>query len=147
MIDRRTQLVWGYLLAGVAGAVALELFPALLFGRLHAPVPPLRIAVSTLAVAAAMAWMVVFATLSFRHLDEFAKEGSKFAWYWGGTLGLAASAPVFLFVELGGLHAIWPASPLGREVGRAFMTGYGLPLIAQTVGYGAVWVGWRMTKR
>ena len=32
------------------------------------------------------------AALAFRRLDEFQQEAGKFAWYWGGSLGLAVSA-------------------------------------------------------
>lgn len=117
MIDRRTQRVWGYLLIGVFGALGFEFLPLMVFGRVHAPVPPFRIVATSLAIAASIAWLLIFATLSFRWLDEFAKEGSKFAWYCGATLGLAASAPLYFFVMPGGLHWIWPASPLGKELG------------------------------
>jgi hypothetical protein len=146
-IARRSLRMWAYFAVGVVGAIFLELLPTFAFGRLRAPLPFSTILVLSVSVAAAMAWMVTFAWLSFRNLDEFGQEGSKFAWYWGGTLGLAASAPVFMFIALGGLHVLWPASPLGRAVGRAFMTGYLLPTIAQGVGYGAVWIGWRAAKR
>ena len=149
MFDQRNLRLWGFTAIGLVGGIVLAVAPILMLGRHinQSPVDPTRIVVITLAATLAIAWGALFATFGFRSADEFVREGSRVAWYWGGLLGLAASLPVYAFIAIGGLHWLWPASPLGAELYRAFTMGYLLPVITQAVGVLIASTWWRLSKR
>ena len=148
MPDRRRLRAWAYLAAALIGGIAIAEAPLVLVGRpvVHGVVDPGRVVVWTIATALAMAWAVVFAVLLFRNQDEFGRQASQVGWYWGASLGLAVSAPVFVFVALGGLHGLWPGVPAGRDLARAFVAGYYLPILLQVAGFLAVRTWWRLSK-
>ena len=87
-----------------------------------------------------------FCFVYWKRLDEAAREAHKFAWYWGGSLGLAVSG------LLVGLQARGPpASPLLWPGFEADATGYLMTgalgvVTAQIIGYGLVWAGWWLWK-
>jgi hypothetical protein len=149
MADRRSIRLWTYAATGLAGGIALLCLPLLVFGRPVTRVfpDPTRIAQMVVVVTLALAWGIAFAILAYRNADEFTQEGSRIAWYWGGVMGIAASAPVYAFIIMGGLHWLWPASPVGKELARAFAFGYALPLGMQLVGFVIVSAWWRLSKR
>ncbi|HEY5105929.1 MAG TPA: hypothetical protein VII73_04045 [Caulobacteraceae bacterium] len=149
MVDRRTARVWEYTMAAIVGGAIIMLAPVAFLGRpaTRSLIHPDRIVIMTIASALAMGWALVFATLSWRRFDEFAKEGSKFAWYWGGSIGLAATAPAYVFIGLGGLHWLWPSMPVGLPLLRAFVIGYCLPLFSQMIGFAVALALWRAARR
>ncbi len=151
MIERHDRRAWAYGGAAVGGGWAIMLLPLLILGpgHLHGPVVinPTRVVLTTLAAVLAVAWACWFARLSFIHFDEFLQEGSKFAWYWGGLLGIAVSAPLYVFIALGGLHWLDPARPVGLELFRAFVLGYCVLLFPQVLCFLGVYVWWKQTKR
>ena len=114
----------------------------------HGAPPPAWIVGFTLATALAIAWAVVFATLAFRRLDEIQRAASKFAWYWGGSIGLAASLPFYVFIYLGGLHWLDPVHfHLGAELAFAFRLGYGLAAGSLGLGMLVALGVWRITRQ
>jgi len=137
---------WGYIGVGAAGAVVIVLVPMSIFGL---PVygDPVRLVVMSLAAALATAWNVVFLALAFRAQDEFGQTASKFAWYWGGSIGLAASLPIFAFAAWGGLHWLAPNVPAGTDILRALMAGYLLPVVAQAIGFLVARAYWRASRQ
>ena len=145
---RRTRTRWTYLTIAVAGALAI-LWGAILLGPHHTGAPdPVRIVVISLASGLSIAWTFVFATLAYRQLDEYQRAASKFAWYWGGVAGLAASLPVYVFVQLGGLHWLDPAHfHLGLQLALAFQLGYGLAVVSMLLGFLVALGVWRITRR
>jgi hypothetical protein len=127
--------------------MAIVLAPLLIAHRRGGSDPTWIVTVS-LAVALAMAWAVAFAALAFNRLDEYQRAASKFAWYWGGSIGLAVSAPVYAFIGLGGLHWLDPARfHLGPELGFAFRLGYGLAAGSIALGFLVALAFWRVTRR
>ena len=149
MAARRTIVISGYVVAGLGGALAIMVGPLLVLGPAHAPRyrDPTRLIVMCAAVAIAMAWCVIFSWLTFRRQDEYEQAASKFGWYWGGLIGLGASAPVFAFIAWGGLHWLWPSIPVGRDLFRAIAIGYCLPVFMQVAGFLVAHAYWRATKR
>jgi hypothetical protein len=137
---------WGYIAVGAVGAVALVVFPMSIFGP---PTyrDPARLTVMSLIAASAVAWSVIFSWLAFRRQDEFAQNASKFAWYWGGSIGLAASIPIFAFLAWGGLHWLAPSVPAGTNILRALLVGYLLPVFAQVTGILVARAYWRLSTR
>ena len=151
MFEKRSLPVWGFAAAGLVGGVVIMLAPLTVLGLPHrAPVftiQPTRIVVTTSSAALAMAWTFYCAVLSFRRADEFWQHGSKVAWYWGATLGLAAAMPVYAFIMLGGLHWLFPADhPVGPALARAFQLGFALPVAFELVGFLIVTAWWRWWK-
>ena len=134
-----------YALTGVVGASAMLLVPLMIFGRPRTPIylDPPRLIVWSLLVAAAL----VFAWLAFRRTGEFEQTASKFAWYWGGSIGLAVSCPVFAFIAWGGLHWLIPSLPIGPQLFRAFVMGYSLAVGAQLIGFLVARAWWSASKR
>jgi hypothetical protein len=134
--------------AGVVGAVAI-LEASQLVAPYHRGVfDPTRVVVLTIAAALAVVWSVPFTTLAFRRMDEFQRAASKFAWYWGGSLGLLASLPIFAFIYLGGLHWLDPTRfHLGAGLGFAFWLGYVLAAGSTGLGFLVALGVWRITRR
>lgn len=148
MASARSNRLKVSLLVGVAGFFAILLSARLLpHGPPGALPTPGRILGVTVIVAVGVAWWMVFAVRVFRAMDEYMQAGERVAWYWGGLLGLMASVPVYAFIGMGGLHWLWPPSPVGPELGRAFTTGYMLPVLMQAAGAMIVAVWWRLAKR
>jgi hypothetical protein len=149
MPDQRRRRYWAYLAATVVGALVISQAPLVLVGRpvVHGVIDAGRVVVWTIAVALAMVWAVGFGVLMFRNQDEFQRQASQVGWYWGATLGIGLSTPIFVFIGLGGLHAFWPGVPASPELKRAFVIGYLLPVLMQFAGFLIVRAGWRWSKR
>jgi hypothetical protein len=151
MIERHDRRAWAYGAAAVGGALAIMLLPVLILspGHHHGPIVinPTRVVLFTLAAILAVGWGGWFARLSFLHFDEFLQEGSKFAWYWGGQLGILVSAPLYVFIGTGGLHWLDPSRPVGHELGLAFVLGYCVLLFPQALCFLGVYAWWKRTKR
>jgi hypothetical protein len=137
MSDRRNLIVLAYIAVGLVGAVGVLCAPLLAMGwRPPYAIPnAARIVVESLAALPAMGWAVFFATRAYLAWDEFQREKEKSAWYWGSSIGLAASAPVLFFIGAGGLHWLDPAIPSGIHLMRAFMIGYFLAVAPMGCGY------------
>jgi hypothetical protein len=148
LAQRRALMRWVYAALGIAGATAIVVAPRLLAPQRHAAADPVWIVTVTIAAALAMAWAIAFAALAFRRLDEFQQAASKFAWYWGGSIGIGVSLPIYVFVLLGGLHWLDPARfHLGADLALAFRLGYGLAMASIGLGFLAGLAFWRLTRR
>jgi hypothetical protein len=126
-----------YALVGLVGGICIVLIPllALGHGEPHSSFVGERFVGGTAASLVAIAWAVFFAAKYYRAGDEFQREREKSAWYWGGTVGLAASVPPLFFIGVGGLHWVDSNVPAGLDLMRAFLLGYFLPTILMTLGY------------
>jgi len=148
MVDRRTLSVWKFILAAWAGGFAVMLGARLVFGTSPADVGTGRVMITTLAAAVGVGWTVWMAALAFRRLDEFQQEASKFAWYWGGSIGVAVSAVGYVFMALGGMHWLDPVNfHLGKDLLRAFQTGYLLGVGSPVAGFLVARLWWQAAKR
>jgi hypothetical protein len=148
-MDRRSLGIWKYALIGWGGALVLMFGSQMTFGRMGpADFGTARVLIPTAATTAAVAWAYAMAALAFRHLDEFQVAASKFAWYWGGTIGLSVSVIGYTFIALGGLHWLDPAHfHLGAELYRSFQIGYLLGVAGPFLGFLAARLWWSMAKR
>jgi hypothetical protein len=148
MFERRQLITWSYAIAGWVGGWILILGPLMALRRhLIGPSAPASMLMAGAAIVG-IAWAFACAWLMFRRLDEFQQTASKFAWYWGGVMGLAVSLPIYMFVILGGLHLAWPvAYRWGLAPAHAFALGYGLPVVLQLLGFFAARVWWRLSKQ
>jgi hypothetical protein len=97
-------------------------------------------AVTLVSFVVGMMWM--------NGIDELAQRAHYVAWYWGGSMGLAAMMFLFLaspalvqLVDMPGL-----AAKLGGEVG-AFNAGIATSLVFMTFGYGFWWLVFWLRKQ
>lgn len=147
MFDRRMTEVWGYALAGWAGATVAALVSRALFGGASA-VGTSRVLIPTLAALAAAAWCYFMAVLAVRRVDEYQMAAGKFAWYWGGSLGIAVSLVAYTFIGMGGLHWLDPARfHLGQDFFSAFRLGYLLGVGVPFAGFVLARLYWALVKR
>ncbi|WP_372783956.1 hypothetical protein [Phenylobacterium sp.] len=148
MFDRRSLSVWKFLAAAWGGVLAVMLATRLLFPTSSADVGTSRVMITTLAAAIATGWGLWMAVLAFRRLDEFQQEAGKFAWYWGGAIGLGVSGVGYAFIGLGGLHWLDPAHfHLGKDLFRAFQIGYLLGVGCPFLGFLVARLYWTAAKR
>src|ERR1700683_4173289 len=111
-LERRNLRVAANLAAGILGS--LGLCAVLLLAMRHTDLKtpdPVRIVGSTLVVALAMLWACWFAVRAHFAEDEYQRQQETFDSFWGGWLGIGASAPVFVFIAMGGLRWLDLAGP------------------------------------
>ena len=88
---------------GSIGGIAIALATIAVIGPHHGATPSQeRIALGTLVVAVAMIWTCYFTTRAHFVRDEFKRQREIAVSFWGGYLGMAATAPIFFFVAAGG---------------------------------------------
>ena len=148
MLDRRTLQSCALALVGVGGALPILFLPKFIFGfGPHPANDPPFVITSTVCMVLGVGWGGWFSIASFRRADEFLQARSKFAWYWGSMVGIAAMTPLFAFAIFGGLSWIFPSLPISRGAWLTYALGMITPLIAQMVGFAAVSVWWKAAKQ
>lgn len=95
-------------------------------------------------VAVVVGGALVFTVRWWRLLDEVAREAHTFAWYWGGSAGMALGGVVAILVDGGKI-----AAPLfqGPTASDGFVAGALTVMIAQSIGYLVAWIGWWWSRR
>jgi hypothetical protein len=132
MLERNSILTTAYLSTALIGGIVIATAPLLApAGSLSGLAGIVAFAGST---AAAVAWGLAFAIKAHRTLDEYQLERARRAVYWGATSGVVASAPLYAFVAIGGLHRISATAPTGKPLAIAFASGYGLALVSIVIG-------------
>jgi hypothetical protein len=127
--DQRTTL---FLAIAIVGGIGIGLSTILAVGPQHNSTPDTaRIIAGTLITAFAMAWACFFAARAHFARDEYKRQREISASYWGGWLGIGASAPIFFFIAAGGFGPL-AASSAPRLI--IFMTGYLLPTLCAAIG-------------
>jgi hypothetical protein len=146
-LSRRERLMWVYRIAGPAGALALGVVTLLLFRARPGAhgIDAARVTGALVMVVVIMAWSFAFSYLTARQEDEYALSGAKFAWFWGGLIGLVCSVPVLAFIAWGGLTLVDPAFRPQPAAVMPLIFGYMLALVFQLAGYLVVraWWGFR----
>ena len=146
-MESRSLAIWREHLIGAAGTIILIL-PALVWAGMQGPgIQGDRILIVTASVAVGTLWGFIFARRAFKRADEYQRERVKFAWHWGGMVGIMLSIPVYVFIGLGGLHWLDRSRPFGPEISVAFVSGYCLALFSQLLAFYAVAMWWRFAKR
>ena len=142
MPNQRSMVIAGYYAAALLGSLLIWVASAVTILR-HVPLAqPSTAWMLSAAYAAAMAWALGFIWLYWRKLDEAAKEAQKFAWFVGSIGATVLSAPLMLFIRLGGLPLPHTATP-----GVAFALGWAMLGVAQLIGFLIAWAGWWWAKR
>jgi hypothetical protein len=90
-----------FLTLAVVGGIGIGLLALPAVGPVRQAIPgTARILAGTLITAIAMAWAFFFAMRAHGVQDEFKRHREISAGYWGGWLGIGASAPIFFFIAL-----------------------------------------------
>jgi hypothetical protein len=130
-MDRRQKFAL-YLALGIIGSIGIALSTFVIVGPLHnGTLGTSRIIAGTLIVTIAMAWACIFVTRAHFAQDEFARQREISASFWGGWFGIAASAPIFFFIAVGGLG---PLATTHVQPLIGFVTGYVLAPICGLAG-------------
>jgi len=147
MLERKTLQRWSYAAVGVGGALALLYLPQLLLSEPRAGGDPAFALARAVSVVLATAWAVYFSLVGFRKADEYNRERSKFAWYWGSFIGIVACGPIVAVIHLHWIPGVVPLSPTDHDQFRIFKAGVALPILAQMLGFVVVNLWWKATKR
>jgi hypothetical protein len=100
----RNQKFALYLALAIVGSIGIGLSVIPIVGPHRGTLPDMmHIVAGTLAVTVAMMWACYFAVRAHLSQDEFNRQREIASGYWGGWLGIAASAPVFVFMAIGSL--------------------------------------------
>lgn len=78
----------------------------------------------------------------WRRMDEVQKEAHKFAWYWGGSAGLALAAAAMVIVQRIGIGL-----PASADPADMIALGITICMLCQFAGYLLVWAGWWLVRR
>jgi hypothetical protein len=126
--DKKFQFL---ITVGSIGGIAIGLATIAVIGPRYGTSPsPERIALGTLVVAFAMIWTCYFTVRAHFARDEFKRQREIAASFWGGWLGMAATAPVFFFIAVGGFGPI----ATSRAPLLVFVMGYLLAPIFAVLG-------------
>jgi amino acid transporter len=139
----RNQKFALFLALALIGGIGIGLSTFLAIGRIRDTAPDTaHIIIGTLVVTLAMVWACFFTVRAHYAQDEFRRQREISAGYWGGWLGIAASAPIFFFIAIGGF-GVHPAAHVHPSI--IFTAGYVLAPICGAVGaVGArVWLHYR----
>ena len=134
---------WAYLVIGLVPIIALFFVGGLL---------PKQVSMVLLGVA--MLWAATLTIYHWKRLDEAARSAHRWAWYWGGSLGLAA-AMIFAAASL-----TWPElqsvfaslaekfeSPKRSPEQAYLFLGVAFTGVAQGIGFLGAWFYWWLAKR
>lgn len=88
-----------------------------------------------LLIAATVWWWI--------RADEAVREAHKWAWYWGGSIGMCVGMGALLLAYAYGGEA--PA-PAGVSYGALLFAGAALVLAPMLIGYGVAWFAWWISK-
>ena len=90
-----------------------------------------------------MGYAIAFTLAYWRRLDEAAREAHKWAWYWGGSLGII---PGFLFAVSG--DGVGRAQRLGFAEPKELIEFGAVAVLASMIaGYLIAWGVWWLRKR
>jgi hypothetical protein len=142
----RDQKFTIFLAVAIIGGIGIGLSTILAVGPHQGAAPgSARIIAGTLLTTLAMAWACFFAARAHFARDEFKRQREVSASYWGGWLGIAASAPLFFFTAVGGFGplAAWNVPPM-----LVFLAGYLLAPICAAAGAigAALWLRYRDSR-
>ena len=78
------------------------------------------------------------------HADEAVREAHKWAWYWGGSIGMCVGLGALLLASAYGGDQPVPAT---LSFGEVLLAGAMLVLAPMLIGYGVAWFAWWLAKR
>jgi FtsH-binding integral membrane protein len=82
----------------------------------------------------------------WRRLDEAAREAHKWAWYWGGSMGMLIGVVLLVVLTTRPADIVIPAS-FGQTPADLLGAGMIAILGFQLIGYGLAWAWWWFGRR
>jgi hypothetical protein len=134
---------------GYLGVLGLSLLVGLVVGGVAALVEaiggsagrPLMAVILAVGVSLGMGLCVIW----WRGVDEAVREAHKWAWYWGGSAGIAFIMILFVLSSWDVITLNIPAYDEGPN--GALLSGVAITLGAQGVGYLVAWAAWWLRHR
>lgn len=99
-----------------------------------------------LAAGVALAWGIPVSWLVLRYwrgIDEAAREAQKWAWFWGGTFGMAVGALALLLPQFG----LAQLAPAGASPADLMGFGAVVMVATQLTGFLVAWIFWWWGRR
>jgi hypothetical protein len=98
------------------------------------------------------AWGVAFSVLYLRRLDEAARLAHRWAWEWGGAIGMAAALLLAMFgwyaaPGLADAFADFVRARSAHPEATAFAYGSAFTVAVAMALYACAWTGWWLSKR
>jgi hypothetical protein len=134
---------------GYLGVLGLSLLVGLVVGGAAALVEAIGgsagrpLAAVVLAVGVSMGLGICL--MWWRSADEAVREAHKWAWYWGGSAGIAFV--MILFVLSSWDVIVLNIPPYDESPNGLLLSGVALTLGAQLVGYLVAWAAWWLRHR
>ncbi len=102
---------------------------------------PVQVAIVAVVLVAIMAASLLW----WRDADEAVREAHKWAWFWGGSVGISLALIPFAL-------AVWSPEFIeqvlaGLSPTNLFLAGIGTLIIPQMLGYGIAWAVWWLRRR
>ena len=133
-MDRRKRAVLFYSAAALSGFFIIAMSPFLFVSHpVAGEVDPVRVGAFTIAMSIGILWASWCLLRIRRTSDEFMLWLDKESWYRGSIAGLFLSVPIFTFIGTGGLHIVDPGIASSEALKNAFVLGFGLPVMLQTL--------------
>ena len=108
-----------------------------------APLPPAAAIGVTVVVLGLVTWASFYC---WTLMDEAQREAHKWAWYWGGSLGLMVGLVGVMVALRIDPHLAEAINPKGSS--KAFVElGLWAAATSTLIGYGVAWAAWWMTRR
>jgi hypothetical protein len=98
-------------------------------------------------LAILLGWAAVGGLILKRYwsdIDEAAREAQKWAWYWGGSIGMGVAAVALTMNPFGVVDAVIPA---GADRRSLLIYGAGIVMFGQLVGFHLAWAYWWWSRR
>lgn len=113
-----------------------------IFGQVRPKPDIARAIASAVIVALAMGWACFFTVRAHYAQDEFNRQREITASFWGGWLGIAASAPVYVLLALDGLPGVVNIAHSTTPPLIVLTLGYMLPVFCAAIGAigGRIWL-------
>jgi len=133
-------------IVSVGALVVVGFVGGLGVGFLSGQTGPGALAATVGLITATMAVALGGCVWWWARLDEAAREAHKWAWWWGGTAGMAVGSVLLLTVMMRGDAAAitaWAGESPAQILGAGMMT----ILLFQVAGYTIAWATWWLRRR
>lgn len=128
------------LIATMAGGIAVGAIYAGLEAAGAVPGP----LVAILALVVLFGLMIAGTLWWWRRADEAVREAHKWAWYWGGSVGMCVGLGAVMLANIYGRDA---PIPDGMSMADVLSVGAMITLAPMLIGYLVAWIAWWFAMR
>ncbi|MBL8554782.1 MAG: hypothetical protein JNL41_10925 [Phenylobacterium sp.] len=98
-------------------------------------------------LALILGWSAVIGVILMRYwrgIDEAAREAQKWAWYWGGSIGMGVAA---VGLAMNPFDVVGLLVPAGADRRSLLLHGAGVVMFGQLIGFHLAWAYWWWSRR